>query len=309
MLNHRRILSVFFVYNRGVHFLLSLLLSLTLVDLDYDGIDDKLEQELLQKFVPQFMISAGECDTLPSEFAAGSAQPDAVERNGTIYGQVFNRDGFTEIHYYHLWAKDCGRAGHKLDVEHVSVLLSSAYEALYWYAAAHEDTLCNASSAARASTLRSENRGATIWISRGKHASFLTQERCSHGCGSDQCREMTPMRAGRLINIGEPGQPLNGATWMQSTAWPLASKMTSDFTDSLLRDLAEPTLDRVISATFTPPPMQALVLSSNWSFTAFLMGNQKAGIGAFKGLYYSGRSLLTTGRQLSRWLGLRKIVR
>src|SRR5436190_1600529 len=86
--------------------------------------------------------------------------PPAVARNGTIYGQVFPRQGlampdrFIEIHYFHLWTRDCGRAGHPLDVEHVSVLVhadredspATDWNATYWDAGAHENTVCDVSS-------------------------------------------------------------------------------------------------------------------------------------------------------------------
>ena len=74
------------------------------------------------------------------------------EENGTIYGQAFPRAGNpnqVELHYYHLWRVDCGEMGHNLDTEHVSALLgrgqTSKWKALYWYAAAHEETVCDAS--------------------------------------------------------------------------------------------------------------------------------------------------------------------
>ena len=32
-----------------------------------------------------------------------------------------------------------------------------------------------------------------------------------------------------LVNTGEPGAPLNGATWLASARWPLGNKLRSDF--------------------------------------------------------------------------------
>ena len=122
-----------------------------------------------------------------------------------------------EIHYYHLWKKDCGRMGHALDTEHVSVLIrasgthsiSSKWMATYWYAAAHEDTVCDASQISRASTLHAEDHGATVWISAGKHASFLNEELCRRGCGGDICEKMAPLSVSRIVNLGEIGMPMN----------------------------------------------------------------------------------------------------
>ncbi|MEO7652776.1 MAG: hypothetical protein ABIZ80_20130, partial [Bryobacteraceae bacterium] len=95
-------------------------------DGDGDGLSDVQEQALLEKFAPAFLISIGECDSLPAEFLPGSKDPQVVARNGTIYGQVSRHKGssgpgsFVEVHYFHLWGRDCGRAGHALDAEHVS---------------------------------------------------------------------------------------------------------------------------------------------------------------------------------------------
>jgi len=121
----------------SLNFLLVFLAALLPADLDRDGIDDDVEQALLVQFAPTFMISGDECDTLPAEFAPGSVVPCVVSKNGAIYGQVFPNGRFTEIHYYHLWSRDCGRFSHKFDVEHVSFLLAEDHKALYWYAAAH----------------------------------------------------------------------------------------------------------------------------------------------------------------------------
>jgi hypothetical protein len=245
-------------------------------DLDRDGLDDILEQALLERFRPTFVLSVGECDGSPARFEAGTAHPVPVARDGTTYGQATpvglvgpaeagHADGpakagpytdgpptagrYVELHYYHLWARDCGRAGHALDAEHVSALVAHAeplapvsegeaardphtaqqWTAFYWYAAAHEDTVCDASSGARASAVRAETVGPYVYVSRGKHASYLNPAHCRWGCGGDACALGAPVPHGLLINIGERDRPLNGATWAQSNRWPLAFKFASDF--------------------------------------------------------------------------------
>ena len=126
--------------------------------------------------------------------------------------------------------------GHPLDAEHVSVLLRGRggnpldWHAIYWYAAAHEDTVCDASQVTRAATLHAEDHGATIWISAGKHASFLNEELCHHGCGGDRCIGPEPMKIAALLNLGELPTPMEGAVWVHSPRWPLDEKMRrSDF--------------------------------------------------------------------------------
>jgi hypothetical protein len=183
---------------------------------------------------------------------AGSEKPRTVARNGTIYGQVFPRSSsprkgaLIEIHYYHLWARDCGRTGHAPDAEHVAALVSgedsqpvSTWTAVYWYAAAHEGTLCDRSAAVNALAIRAEDRGAVVWVSQGKHASFLSPAGCDKGCGQDHCGEAIALGPPAIINIGEPGAPLNGAVWTRSRDWPLTEKMRTAFSDDLLAHLAE----------------------------------------------------------------------
>jgi hypothetical protein len=290
-------------------------------DRDRDGIDDDLEESLLVRFTPVFMIDADDCDVLPAEFIQDAKGLRPIARNGTIYGQVFPRDlpsisgALVEIHYYHLWSRDCGRAGHRLDAEHVSVLIraeemddpASAWKALYWYAAAHEETLCDASNGAIASALDAEERGATVWISRGKHGSFLSQFKCRLGCGGDTCKNVVAMPVEKVINIGEPDAPLNGADWTASEEWPLKQKMRTDFSDVILARLDDSAADGVVLLNSPPPPTKAVILGSNSSLEAFLIGNAWAGRSLFiggsesvhaaaKGLNSSGRSLLRVGR-------------
>jgi hypothetical protein len=100
------------------------------IDSDHDGLSDELEQALLTQFKPVFMVSHADCSGVPAEFSPENRNPIVQSEDGTIYGQVFPgkpedvaTEPTIEIHYYHLWKKDCGRMGHALDAEHVSVLL------------------------------------------------------------------------------------------------------------------------------------------------------------------------------------------
>jgi hypothetical protein len=207
------------------------------VDSDGDGLPDALEQALLAQFTPHFMVGQGDCSDEPSEFKADVKKPTVEAQNGTIYGQVFpakgSAAGEVEIHYYHLWRADCGKHGHALDTEHVSALVRESggeWTALYWYAAAHENTICDVSQIARASTLRAAHRGPVVWISPGKHASYLDQVMCEKGCGADRCERMVPLRVQAVINLGEVGHPMNEAVFVASKRWPLREKMeTSNF--------------------------------------------------------------------------------
>jgi len=206
------------------------------IDSDGDGLPDVLEQALLVQFTPQFMVGQGDCSDEPSEFKTDVKTPTVKAQNGTIYGQVFpvkGAAGEVEIHYYHLWRADCGKHGHALDTEHVSALVRESageWTALYWYAAAHENTICDVSQIARASTLSAVHRGPVVWVSPGKHASYLDQAMCEKGCGADRCVAMVPLRVHEVINLGEVGHPMNGSVFVASKRWPLREKMeTSNF--------------------------------------------------------------------------------
>ena len=119
-------------------------------------------------------------------------------------------------------------------------LTSATWKALYWYAAAHENTVCDVSQIAHASTLHAENSGPIVWISPGKHASYLNQALCEKGCGADRCENMTALAPAKLINLGEATHPMNGSVFIApSPAWPLAAKMTAtNFPPSVLARLS-----------------------------------------------------------------------
>ena len=217
------------------------------LDSDHDGMSDALEQALLVQFEPRFMVGRHDCAGLPARFAPNIETPTVEAEDGTIYGQVFpakpSGDGrpMAEIHFYHLWGRDCGPHGHHLDTEHVAVLVtasdsnldSAQWKAVYWYAAAHENTVCDVSQITRASTLDeeedgldAEESGARVWISPGKHASYLNEKLCHAGCNADKCADAVELRPGRMINLGEPGQPMNGSVFIASNEWPLKDKMS-----------------------------------------------------------------------------------
>jgi hypothetical protein len=259
------------------------------IDSDHDGLSDDLEQALLVQFKPLFMVSQTDCSDVPAEFTPKNRNPVVQAEDGTIYGQVFPgkpEDGAeptVEIHYYHLWKKDCGRMGHALDTEHVSVLIrasgaeptSTKWTATYWYAAAHEDTVCDASQISRASTLHAKDHGAIVWISAGKHASFLNKELCRRGCGGDICEKMAPLPVSKIVNLGEAGMPMNGALWISSSRWPLSVKMAkTDFQPEAVKRLERlPDLD-IAWVNPAKRPAQSTIAAGDSTIDALLASNQ-----------------------------------
>jgi hypothetical protein len=261
-------------------------------DSDGDGLSDALEQRLLEQFAPTFMMGDHDCSSSPAEFMPDVQTPEVTSDNGTIYGQVFpvkntsDRAMAAEIHYYHLWRKDCGRHGHPLDTEHVAVLVkatdtevtTATWKAVYWYAAAHENTVCDVSQIARATTLHAENHGAVVWISPGKHASYLNETLCLRGCGADRCENMVPLRTTALVNLGEPNHPMNGSLFISSGEWPLMAKMSAtDFPISAVERLNR--LPKADIAWFNAGrhPAQGVIAKSSVTEEAIASSGQDAG--------------------------------
>lgn len=258
----------------------------SMADSDRDGLSDALEAELLGQFQPQWMVSKDDCSVRPARFAAGTAQPTVVEDDGTVYGQVFpvkSRRDEVEAHFYQLWRRDCGQMGHALDAEHVAVLLRRRevagarpeWRAVYWYAAAHENTVCDASQITRAVTLKAEDKGATVWASPGKHASFLSEELCSHGCGGDRCVGMEPMKMKEVVNLGEVSHPMGGAVWVSFAGWPLEEKMLrSDFGATRVERLERLPETDVAWANPAKRPAQAAIYGGNSALNGVAVGGQ-----------------------------------
>ncbi len=249
------------------------------LDSDHDGLSDAVEQSLLVQFAPAFHVAPNDCSGRPATFTPGLQLPHPATEDGTIYGQVSPAKSSTatdrqvEIHYFHLWRVDCGAHSHPLDTEHVAVLVhatgpdlaSAHWKALFWYAAAHENTVCDVSQIARASTLHAVDGGADVWISPGKHASYLNETLCFRGCGADRCTAMVPLPTRNLVNLGEPGHPMNGSVFIASNQWPLAAKMTAtNFPPEPLARLSDLPKDEI--AWFNPgrhPAQGVIAISSS----------------------------------------------
>lgn len=268
------------------------------VDADRDGLPDAFEQAMLRKFVPKFHISRNDCDVAPAEFEPVVSQPKLKARNGTIYGHVLpvqrpDAAGvWIEIHYFHLWANDCGQNGHPLDVESVSALLRAenndwrpeSWQATHWYAAAHEGTLCDMNNAATAAALASFHHGPDVWVSKDKHATFLSKELCTRGCGKDECENTTPLQVAALINLGELGASLSGAEWLTSPSWPLASKMTPDFTESVMARIPTGNGPDVVPAREIARGTRTVIKIAGSTYASLAEANSSTGAALASGL-------------------------
>ena len=295
-------------------------------DSDRDGLSDAMEAVLLARFFPVFMVSRTDCSGVPAQFVPEKSTPIVVADDGTIYGQAFPRrdhPGEVELHYYHLWRKDCGEMGHALDAEHVSALVrvgedAGSATAMYWYAAAHEDTICDAGHLSRALTIAAEDRGATVWISSGKHASFLSETLCSHGCGGDHCEAMQPLKTRAVVNLGESSAAMNEIAWLHFPQWPLEEKMLrSDFSEERLRRVDGLPQTDVVWANPSKRPAQAAILGANAGIggaaagtratdTALVISSDRTGSALGKASGRTGDALGKSSRDV--WGALKKSV-
>ena len=285
-------------------------------DSDHDGLSDEFEQALLQKFAPRFRISAGDCDIAPAEFHAGLPDPRVKSKNGTIYGQVFpirrglGAGGFIEIHVYHLWAQDCGLTRHALDVEGVSALLQAEnsqspvddWRATFWHSAAHEGTLCDMGNGATAAALGAVDQGPDVWVSRHKHGSFLSREVCSKGCGGDVCDEAGPMRISKLVNLGEPGAPMNGTIWSASTSWPLASKMTPRYTSALIARMPSGSQVELVPARNVVRGARSTIKVAGRTYQSLVAADARTTDSVASSAQHSARSLKAASAAARRFL-------
>jgi hypothetical protein len=290
--------------------LLAFALLASAEDRDADGLDDALEQSLLERFRPSFLISHGECAGLPAAFAPGEKEPRALRKDGTLYGRVTpTGPGIIELQFFHLWTPDCGRFGHPLDVEHVSALLintkDNQWRARYWRASAHQETACDAGHGLKAGAVDAERRGPRVWISLGKHASYLSPSLCKWGCGADDCREMRKLPAGPLVNLGEPGRWLNGAVWADSPQWALAAKMKPEFDPLTIERLENPKKDRAVALHNGNPALQAVLLGGDSTLDGLSTGNRHTGSALETATGHTERALGTARRQVERFLGLK----
>jgi hypothetical protein len=258
-------------------------------DIDRDGLPDQLEQALLERFAPTLVLSAGECDGQPAAMKPWSEQPQVIERDGTVYGHAALRSTRPdrveiELKFFHLWGRDCGRPSHALDIERVSALVhaprldapASEWQAAYWYAAAHEGTVCDASSGAAAEALRATSVGPYVYVSRGKHASYLNRGHCKWGCGSDLCDPGPPSPRGAVVNLGERDAPLNGAAWLGSRRWSLADKLATDFEPGRRARFDREPVSGVVALRVSRRPVQAPILGGDTGLDALILAGKAA---------------------------------
>ena len=135
-----------------------------------------------------------------------------------------------------------------------------------------------------------DTSGPRVFVSRGKHASYLDRGQCKWGCGGDECSDDRVVVPSRIVNIGERNAPLNGALWIHSDRWPMRDKLGSDFEPALRARLDNPDDDHVIPLMQHRRGPQAPVLAGDTALdgieiaaesTKGALGTAKRAVGRF----------------------------
>jgi hypothetical protein len=70
---------------------------------------------------------------------------------------------------------------------------------------------------------------------------------------------MSPIEISKIVNLGEPGAPMNGVSWTQWSGWPLEGKMETDFPETVLAKLYVAEMTEVIPVNDSRSPVKTTV--------------------------------------------------
>jgi hypothetical protein len=99
------------------------------------------------------------------------------------------------------------------------------------------------------------------------------------------------------VNIGEPGSPMNGASWIASQAWPLAAKMQPDFTESLIARLPEGETAELLPARDPVRGMRSTIKFAGTTYGALETAHDHTTNAVSTGI---GTAVSSTGQALKR---------
>ena len=179
-----------------------------IVDDDLDGLDDALELELANDYLPFIALSPD----------------DGCTRSGLLVRVRPHPADATKIliAYDHLFETDCGLNGHTGDNEMFGVAIDPALPPpagiLAIKTASHQNTICErvtecttCSNDPRKQCDRAAIGNAmypVIYASKDKHGQYATKSSCGLGSCFDQCDANPIAHRPPIANAGEPGHPL-----------------------------------------------------------------------------------------------------
>jgi hypothetical protein len=239
-------------------------------DADGDGLDDGLEDELAQRFLPWVWFDRGE--------DAGCADPATPTNPGTVLARVRPHPadpGKVAIMYAVLFRRDCGDwfgGGHSGDVEALSVTLApnagcpTGYAAFALKTTAHEGTAfqhtdeaelgntCDWGRAAGASS-----QWARVYAAENKHGIYAWDSTCDSGAaGNDNCSESFTLPF-NVANVGEDHarriDELSAYQFPGEYAWsdvPFSGSLDRGSNAQTVR--RKLTMDSLLARTTQPPP-------------------------------------------------------
>jgi len=181
--------------------------ALDLIDLDEDGLDDELEDRIVEEYLP--FLSVDPEDGCPLSAIVYRVRPHP-EDPSLVHALIDN-----------LFERDCGAAGHVGDNEvfgmTIDPFLPPPEGILALRAIAHQSTLCEHVSECGlcsdgdscAMALRGDVSYPVVFYSRGKHGAYLSESACDFSCFlTNWCVQATTSTDPPRINVGEPDAPL-----------------------------------------------------------------------------------------------------
>jgi hypothetical protein len=176
-----------------------------IVDDDGDGLDDALETRLAIAYMPY--ISIDPADNCALDGMLVRVRPHPADATKIL------------IVYDHLYANDCGFAGHVGDDEVFGVAIDPAIPPpagiLAIRAVSHQntpcerDTQCSTCGDSRPACDRATDMTPIVYASKDKHGNYATLAQCPLiGTCFDQCTLNPARRMPAVVNAGEPAHHL-----------------------------------------------------------------------------------------------------
>lgn len=178
-------------------------------DDDHDWLADDCEYQLAKAFAPALAMSPNDRCKLGEPYWAAKYFPNDPARN---WGE------FVRIAYMPAYYEDCSEVGenHWGDSEFLMIGLQYNKFTQHWevrdaYLSAHAGAQTNSSDYVVRTNLEYPTWPLTyprIWISRGKHANYISRDACNRGAlGFDTCSDNQPLGRMKIYKARNAGSP------------------------------------------------------------------------------------------------------